>query len=92
VVLHIKKSHIGPIFSNDIINSGCYCEAILYPFIGHLNKGKITRGYSQPDGASAHIGSVSMTLLHVLSDNNFRGHLTTMVTQSYILIINCEVQ
>jgi hypothetical protein len=54
---------IVPIFLDDTINSERYCEAILHPFIGHLNEDEIASGYVQQDGAAAHTARVSMTLL-----------------------------
>jgi hypothetical protein len=50
---------IGPIFFNDTIKSGRYCEGIPYPLTEYLS----FPGYFQQDGASAHTSRVSMTIL-----------------------------
>lgn len=71
---------ISPVFFSDTINMEHYCEVILYPFIGHLNGTKLPTAISN-----------RMVLLHtqlmfpwyILGQENFKGHLATMVAQSY---------
>jgi hypothetical protein len=62
--MDIKKMDIGPIFFEDTISFECYCELILYPFIGHLRTDDISFGCFQQDCARAHTANVSMAILH----------------------------
>jgi hypothetical protein len=78
---------IGPIFLSDTINSGRYCEVILYPLTEYLS----FPGYFQEDGATAHTSRVSMTLLRdmfgdrIISKNVFPPPLPDLVPPDYYM-------
>lgn len=60
----VSWSHIiDSIFFKDPVNSECYCELFLYPFIGHLNEDSIDHGCFQQYYVTAHMIHVSMVLL-----------------------------
>uniref|UniRef100_A0A8C4R6A5 Uncharacterized protein n=1 Tax=Eptatretus burgeri TaxID=7764 RepID=A0A8C4R6A5_EPTBU len=46
-----------------MINSECYCDLILYPFIKQLKEDEISSAYFQQASATAHTARGSMTLL-----------------------------
>jgi hypothetical protein len=62
----ITKS--APIFSDDTVNSGPHCEAVLNPFIRHLNEDEIARGYYQQAGATAHTALFPLRYCAVFRD------------------------
>lgn len=81
----LQNQIIIPTSFVNVINSECYCEVILYPFTGYLNEDEIAHSSFSQDSVTVHMANVSMTPLRdMFRDNNFKGHLATMVTWSHI--------
>jgi hypothetical protein len=82
MIHHITKLDNSRTFFDDIIDMKCYCEVILYPFIGHLIENKIVHRYLQPGGGDCthiHTACVSVMLLHnMFKNDNFEGFETAM--------------
>jgi hypothetical protein len=60
---------VGPIVSENIINSERYASDILRPFFGSITEKVKTYGYSMQDGSTAHTVTYSMNVLNEVFEN-----------------------
>lgn len=66
---------IGPVFFDHTFSSECYCEAIPYPFIGHLSEHEIACVCFQQNGAATHSSCLhGATTPCVWGQNNLKGY------------------
>lgn len=73
-----------PIFFENSVDSVCYCDMILYPFIGQLTEDKIAHVFFQQASATAHGSCIHGTSVWCIwGPILFKGHLAFEITQYY---------